>query len=201
MAAEQPITLKQVQLRLGVAPHVLIHLCEKGVIEPDFAETSGRGKRREFSQRNVFEFAVALVLRAFEIPVATTALLVRLLRSFGRAIGQGLPGFVFPSALLDADLELALHVYDGTQLVLAARGGPLRKPLFLSASLSEQSVSSRSLPRVAKLDELPRKFQGRLEIDLSEIARKTFISPCENDRHRLLSGRARARGSSRRRID
>ena len=36
---EQPITLKEVQLRLGVPQHVLIHLCEKGVIEPDFAES------------------------------------------------------------------------------------------------------------------------------------------------------------------
>lgn len=195
MAAEEPITLKQVQLRLGVAPHVLIHLCEKGVIEPDFAETSGRGKRREFSQRNVFEFAVALALRGFEIPVATTALLVRLLRSFGRAISRGLPGFSFPEALLQADLELALHIYDGRQLVLAAQGGPFRKPLVLSANLAERS------PRVAKLDELPRKYQARLEIDLSEIARKTFISACDDDRQRLLSERARSRGSSRRRID
>jgi hypothetical protein len=195
MLAEEPVTLKQVQLRLGVPPHVLIHLCEKGVIEPDFAETAGRGKRREFSQRNVFEFAVALALRGFEIPVATTALLVRLLRSFGRAIGRGLPGFAFPEALLDAELELALHIYDGSLLVLAAQGGPLRRALFLSAHLDERS------PRVVKLDELPRKFQARLEIDLSEVARRTFISACSDDRQRLLSGRGRSRGSSRRRID
>ena len=71
MPAERPIPLKEVQLRLGVPQHVLIHLCEKGVIEPDFADTSGRGKRREFSQRNLFEFAVALALRQFELPVAT----------------------------------------------------------------------------------------------------------------------------------
>jgi hypothetical protein len=196
MVAEQPLTLKQVQLRLGVAPHVLIHLCEKGVIEPDFAQTSGRGKRREFSQRNVFEFALALALRGFDIPVATTALLVRLLRSFGRAISRSLPGFAFPGALLDADLELALHIYDGDMLVLAGRGGPVRKPLFLSAKLSE-----RASPRVSKLDELPRRFQARLEVDLSEIARRTFISACENNRQRLLSERGRSAGGSRRRAD
>ncbi len=192
MAAEEPVTLKEVQLRLGVPQHVLIHLCEKGVIEPDFAETSGRGKRREFSQRNVFEFAVALVLRGFEIPVANTAMLVRLLRSFARGISKALPGFAFPDALLDTDLELALHVYDGDLLVLAGRGGPLRRHLFLSAKLSERSS-------VVKLDELPRKFQARLEIDLSEIARRTFIAACSNDRRRLLSERGRSSGSSRRR--
>jgi hypothetical protein len=51
MADEEPIALKEVQVRLGAPQHVLIHLCEKGVIEADFAETSGRGKHREFSRR------------------------------------------------------------------------------------------------------------------------------------------------------
>ena len=35
MKADEPITLKQIQLRLGVPQHVLIHLCEKGVIAPN----------------------------------------------------------------------------------------------------------------------------------------------------------------------
>ena len=80
--------MKEVQLRLGAPQHVLIHLCEKGVVEPDFAETEGRGKRREFSERNLFEFAVALTLRRFELPVATAAVVTRLLRSFARATGK-----------------------------------------------------------------------------------------------------------------
>ena len=93
MSAEKPLALKEVQLRLAVPQHVLIHLCEKGVIEPDFAETSGRGKRREFSERNLFEFGVALALRRFELPVATTAFVVRLLRSFARTDSKASPGF------------------------------------------------------------------------------------------------------------
>src|ERR1043165_7064138 len=92
-ADEESITLKQVQLRLGVPQHVLIHLCEKGVIEPDFAETSGRGKQREFSRRNLFEFGVALAVRRLELPVASAAMLVRLLRGFSRAIAKAVPGF------------------------------------------------------------------------------------------------------------
>lgn len=83
--ADTHITLKEVQLRLSVPQHVLIHLCEKGVIEPHFAETTGQSKRREFSERNVFEFAVALALRSLEVSVPTTALLVRLLRTFTKA--------------------------------------------------------------------------------------------------------------------
>jgi hypothetical protein len=78
-----PITLREVQLRLGVPQHVLIHLCEKEVIIPDFNDTSGRGSRREFSRRNVFEFGVALTLRGFEISVGTTGFILALLHVRG----------------------------------------------------------------------------------------------------------------------
>jgi hypothetical protein len=166
--AEKPIGLKEVQLRLGVPQHVLIHFCEKGVIEPDFAETSGRGKRREFSQRNLFEFGVALALRRLELPVATVALLVRVLRSFTRAVNKALPGFKIPESIAEGDAEFALHVYDGERLVLVARSGSLAKPLLLSAKLAEAS------PRVAKLDSLGERYEVRLDVNLSEIARNVL---------------------------
>jgi hypothetical protein len=168
MSAEEPITLKEVQLRLGVPQHVLIHLCEKGVIEPDFAETSGRGKRREFSQRNLFEFGVALALRRLELPVATVALLVRVLRSFIRAVGKAQPGFMLPESLADGGAELALRLYDGERVVLIARWPTFGKPILLSAKLGDRA------PRVTRAEELPRIYQVRLDLNLSEIARKTF---------------------------
>ncbi len=99
--SEQPVTLKEVQLRLGVPQHVLIHLCEKGVIEPDFTQTSARQKRREFSQRNLFEFGVALALDRLELPVAIVALPVRLLWSSILALGKAQPGFMLPKSLAD----------------------------------------------------------------------------------------------------
>ncbi|HVW30432.1 MAG TPA: hypothetical protein VHC69_33980 [Polyangiaceae bacterium] len=165
--SDEPIALKEVQLRLGVPQHVLIHLCEKGVIEPDFAETSGRGKRREFSRRNVFEFAVALALRRLELPVATIALLVRVLRSFLRAVAKADPGFLIPESLVGDGAELSLRLYDAEQLVLVIRGFAFGKPRLLSAKLSDAP------PRVAKLESAPRPYQTCIEIDLSEIARRT----------------------------
>lgn len=170
MPREEPTTLKEVQLRLGVPQHVLIHLCEKGVIEPDFAETSGRGKRREFSERNVFEFAVALALRRFELPVATTALVIRVLRSFMRAISKVVPKFESPDALVRGDLALALFFYDGDSLVLTARGGALRQPLVLRSKVPRVTSSDVPTVRVEKLSELPSAFEARLEIDLAAIA-------------------------------
>ena len=167
MASEEAVTLKEIQLRLGIPQHVLIHLCEKGVVIPDFAETSGRGKRREFSQRNLFEFAVALTLREFELSVATTALLVRLLRSFQRALAKLVPGFTLLEFLAAKGAYFTLAVYDGDLLVLSAHGGALRKPVVLKAKLAADAP-----PRLEKLDALPREFEGRLEIDLVRILRR-----------------------------
>jgi DNA-binding transcriptional MerR regulator len=173
MADEEPIALKEVQLRLGVPQHVLIHLCEKGVIEPDFAETSGRGKHREFSRRNLFEFGVAIAVRRQELPVATAAMLVRLLRSFTRAVAKAVPGFEFPGALLDHGTEVALHLYDGHHLVLQAQGGAVRRPLFVGADIDDAS-SPTSRPRIEKLDALPTQYEAQVEINLTQIARRIF---------------------------
>ena len=173
MADEEPIALKEVQLRLGVPQHVLIHLCEKGVIEPDFAETSGRGKHREFSRRNLFEFGVALAVRRLELPVATAAILVRLLRSFTRAVAKAIQEFELPDALLAHGTELALHLYDGHHLVLQARGGAVRRPLFVGANIDAAS-SSTTRPRIEKLDALPTQYEAQVEINLTQIARRIF---------------------------
>lgn len=173
MAGEEPITLKEVQLRLGVPQHVLIHLCEKGVIEPDFAETSGRGKHREFSRRNLFEFGVALAVRRLELPVATAAMLVRLLRNFSRAVAKTIPGFELPGALVGNGTQLALHLYDGRQLVLQAMSGAVRRPLLVGANIGDGS-SPTARPRIEKLDALPTQYEAQLEINLTQIARRLF---------------------------
>ncbi len=172
MLAEQPISLKEVQLRLGVPQHVLIHLCEKLVIGPDYSDTTGRGKRREFSERNVFEFGVALALRRLEVPVSTMALVVRILRTFSRAVSKAAPGFVIPDAIREQNWDLVLGLYDGELLILSARGGALKKPLILGAKLAADRASDAS-PRVTRLDELPSKYEARLELNLTEIARNT----------------------------
>jgi len=173
MPSGAPITLKEVQLRLGVPQHILIHLCEKGVIEPDFADTSGRGKHREFSDRNLFEFGVALALRKLEVPVATTAFVIRLLRSFERATKKALPSFEIPAVLIDGGLELGLHFYDGQFIVFSARGGELRKPLLLRA-IADPAHDPTARPRVEPLDELPRAYDARLQLDLTRIARRVL---------------------------
>jgi len=175
MPTGESIALKEVQLRLGVPQHILIHLCERGVIEPDFGDTTGRGKRREFSERNVFEFAVALALRRFELPVAPMALFVRLLRTFGRAVGKALPGFSIPGSLVDKNIELTLSLIDADILVLQTSGGGLRKPLFLSAQVGAALDGTSKVPRVVPLDKIPSNYEARLDVNVSEIAKKVAV--------------------------
>lgn len=167
MVQEAPITLKEVQLRLGVPQHILIHLCEKGVIEPDFAETSGRGKRREFSQRNLFEFAVALALRKFELPVAMTAFVIRVLRQFARTMSKLSPRFEFQDFLNQRGTHLILYLYDGDFLIFSAQGSTLNKSLLLGVKINDGVR-----PKVESLDKLPRGHDAHLEINLSQIASK-----------------------------
>jgi len=167
------VPLKQIQLRLNLPQHVLIHLCEKGVIEPDYSDTTGRGKRREFSERNVFEFGVALALRRLEVPVCTMALVVRILRTFSRAVSKAVPGFVIPDAIREQNWDLVLGLYDADLLVFSARSGPLNKPLILGAKLAANRSSDAS-PRVTRLNDLPSKYEARIELNLTEIARNTL---------------------------
>jgi hypothetical protein len=174
MTSEGPITLKEVQLRLAVPQHVLIHLCEKRVVDPDFAETAGRGKRREFSERNVFEFGVALALRRFELPVLTTGIVVRVLRGFARTLERQLPKLEFPRSLAEGRLGLELLLYEGDQLVLVGTASSLSRPLLLGARIGGALRGAGTTPRVTKLDSLPEHFEARMQVDLCEIARKVL---------------------------
>jgi hypothetical protein len=106
------------------------------------------------------------------MPVATTALVIRLLRSFERATKKLVPDFALPDLLLEKQIALVVHIYDGDYLVFSARGGGLRKALLLGVRL-DPSRDSSARPRIEKLDELPRSYEARLEIDLSRIAQNT----------------------------
>lgn len=176
MAHKDAMSLKEVQLRLGVPQHVLIHLCEKQVIEPDFAQASGRGKRREFSERNLFEFAVAMEIRRFEIPVMTTAVIVRLLRSFGRAVAKAKPDFELPAALVERGVRLSLHLYAGEHLIVEAEGRALARRMLVGFNLLRILENDRAQARMEKLEALPTIYDSHLELNLTGIAQRFFKS-------------------------
>lgn len=174
MSTETPISLKEIQKRLQVPQHVLIHLCEKGVIEPDYQQTSGRGVRRGFSKRNLFEFAQAMSLRSFEIPVATTAAIIRLTRSFDKACRKLIPGFELPDFLIVHSIDLGLYLYDGQYLVFSAQEPAGKAPLRLGFNLGKVLQSPATPIKVVRLADLPTDYDSYLHVGLTRIARRIF---------------------------
>ncbi|MEZ4740898.1 MAG: hypothetical protein R3B45_00360 [Bdellovibrionota bacterium] len=170
---ENVLTLKQIQKKLQTKQHVLIHLCEKGVIEPDFQETQGRGIHREFSQRNLLEFAVALTIRKYGIPVATTAAIVRLLKSFERSTQRRIKGFSLIEYLQKrrTNPNILLFLYDGEYMVF----GIEKDQKFLSVTgfnISKLISEPERQVKLDHLDDFPTSFDSYLRIDLQRIAQK-----------------------------
>lgn len=153
-------TLKQIQLRFGIAPHVLIHLCEKGVISPDITDTTGRGRWREFSKKNIFEFAVALELRKYEMPVTKVAIVIKVLSTFERATRKAMPDFSIPDSLVGRKPKIELYLFNGDYLVFS-----IAQKSFVGFSLKANKIGSPD-----KLKTLPDDYLSYLLVDLSELA-------------------------------
>jgi len=173
-----PWTVTEAAKLLGVPSHRLIHLCEKKVVVPDVQEARGRGSSRQFSNRNLFDFAVALEMRRLELPVSYVQAVLRVLRAFESEARTLLDKFVLPESLLVSDApRLSLIILDGEQLYLSlARGGEpprvfggvnIRHPKARGRARQHQSVG-RLEP--AQAEEALHGARTRTEIDLSRIA-------------------------------
>ena len=167
---DSPLSLKQIQHRLGVAQHVLIHLCEKGVITPEIADTEGRGRFREFSRRNLFEFVVALELRRYQIPVAMIGAIIQLLSSFERAAQKLDSGFRVPDALVGTAPQLDMWLFNGDLLVFQLGG-----KVNLGFSLAKILDGEVKQIRLERLPRLPEVYQSCLRVDLSQLAENASI--------------------------
>ena len=73
--------LGKIQNILDTPQHLLIHLCERGLITLNFFDTNGRGRSRKFSKRNLLEFSIALHIRKFQIPVIVTKAIINALEN------------------------------------------------------------------------------------------------------------------------
>lgn len=173
----QRVTLTQAAKMLGVPQHRLIHLCEKGVVVPDIGDAQGRGSSRGFSHRNLFEFAIALELRRFDLPVALAGAVVHVLHSFERSVRTAFPGFELPASLQEVNApRLAALIIDGERLYFRLSRG--RKPATTFGSVeighAKRAVGKDKAPlRQLSATEVKQEIQSarvRTEIDLSRIA-------------------------------
>src|SRR5262252_679053 len=110
-------TLTEAGKLLRVPQHKLIHLCEKKVVVPEVRDARGRGSSRQFSKRNLFDFAVALEMRHMELPVSFVQAVLRVLRSFEAEAKALLGKFTLPESLVTPGAaELTLIILDGERL-------------------------------------------------------------------------------------
>jgi hypothetical protein len=164
-------TLAEVEKRLKVEQHRLIHLCEKGVVVPDFEDAAGRGTVRRFSERNLFEFALALELRQFSLPVAYIAPLISILRAFEAYVRKDVEVFSLPRSLQEKPaLRVSLIITDGNHLCFTLR---LKGETSFLGGIDLQSLKSPKSAfhqvRFSKEDPT-HPFTSRLEVDLNKIA-------------------------------
>ena len=170
--AKSTYNLSDIQKRLGIEQHRLIHLCEKGVIIPDLEDSAGRGTMRRFSERNLFEFAVALELRRFLLPLTYIAPVIRMLGAFETYAARELDVFSLPSSLQEKSaVKLRLLIGNGEKLFFLLKCG--RSDVYLGG-IDLESLSSgkkTSLSGMRKSGEDPRStFISFLEVDLNKIA-------------------------------
>ena len=115
-------SLTQAARVLNQPQHRLIYLCDQGVVRPDFEDARGRGSSRLFSARNILEFAVALELRALQIPASALVAVVYVLRAFERIVQDDDDDaeFALPRSLLEAGApDLRIVVGDGRFLYVS----------------------------------------------------------------------------------
>jgi len=160
-------TLQEIEKKVKVEQHRLIHLCEKGVIAPDFGDATGRGTMRRFSERNLFEFVVALELRRFELPVAYIAPIMKILRSFEAFAAKEIDVFSLPKSLQSKPaVRLSMVIVDGRNLFFI-----LRHKGETSYMGGLDLETSHSLKGVKTSHEDPTyPFTTRLEVDLTKVA-------------------------------
>jgi len=164
--------LSDIQHKLGVEQHKLIHLCEKGVVVPDFEDSAGRGTMRRFSERNLFEFAVALELRRFFLPVSYIAPIIQVLRAFETYAAHELKVFSLPKSLQQKpQVGLRLLIVEGDLLFFGLRHH--RESTFIGGlSLAKISKPKPSVfGQVDTLKEDPSLgTSSHLALDLNKIA-------------------------------
>ena len=171
---DKPLTLGQIQDILNVPQHVLIHLCEKRVILPDFSDTKGRGQSRLFSKRNLLEFAIALHIRQFQIPVMATRVIILVLRKFEEKVQKKIKDFTLES-LAEKKLspKLILYIEEGENLIFSLKS----KGSILLLKCSMSNFEEKKAIHFVVLSKLSSSFNSRLEINISKIIENLLKKP------------------------
>ena len=150
----EELTLTEIARLLNEPQHRLIYLCEKSVVVPDGSDAKGRGSSRRFSERNLFEFSIALTLSEFHIPAIVSKSILSTIRSFEIEVRQDMPDFRLPHSLANPEApELNIVLTDGSCLsfTLGFAGQAMKTAGNVDLSKSVQAVNvSVSDPALSK---------------------------------------------------
>lgn len=183
MAEQTTFTLTDIARLLGTKQHRLIHLCEKEVVHPDLHDAAGRGSSREFSNRNLLEFALALRLRDIMLPLAAVRAILYVLRAFEGALQRDLPDFSLPESLrARRSPDLRIVVSDGETIYFSlTEHGKSKSKLFGGIPLGrliEAPTPVRGAARTVPAQETAAGYLGsegsryaRLEVSVTRVAR------------------------------
>lgn len=168
---EAVYTLQEVQERLNEPQHRLIHLCEKEVIVPDIEDAQGRGTMRRFSERNLFEFAVALELRRFLLPLGYIEPILQVLRSFEVYAAKEIAVFRLPQSLQEKPaIRLHLVITEGKNLYFVLKHKGETRYLGGLDLTKGRGKKSGFHPLQISSDDPTQSASTRLEVDLTKIA-------------------------------
>ena len=168
---EKTFTLGKIQEILDTPQHTLIHLCEKGVIVPDFSDAEGRGKSRRFSMRNLVEFAVVLHIRKFQIPVLTTRAIMIVLKKIEDRVQKDVPNFSILDMGRKDHPQLTAYVEAEANLIFSVFFPGENRSMHIKCAVPSftQVLTRKKGVRFVVLKELPDTYAARLEINISKI--------------------------------
>lgn len=188
---KQEWTLTEIARLLQHPQHRLIYLCEKGIINPDGENASGRGSSRRFSARNLFEFAVTLTLWQFHIPFSLSGKVLVALRSFQKILDKSIPKSEIPYSLISQNAPtIRAFLIEGSNLYFAIGEG--NDTTILGGVNLEDLPANLSWPPVVKVsncsDNSTEKLFARpsgsehafLVLNLTRIAKDLPIEKSSN---------------------
>ena len=179
MSIMNEFTLSEVENVFKAPQHVLIHLCERKVVIPDIQQTEGRGKFRKFSTRNMVEFAVALELKKYQIPLLVIkALLIVLSATYKKVASEVVQQSI---VTMLQQIHSYLYIYDGTYVVLdfvdqkkSVESNQANLKIILGIDLNSVLEKNNHPTKLQRLQDLPDGFTSHLRIDLSNLANRTL---------------------------
>ena len=124
------------------------------------------GQFRRFSKKNLYEFAIALQIRKFQIPVDMAKIVLTVLQKFEKTLKKEMKDFDFEHLAKKGMPEMKVFIDNGEDILFS-----LGKDFLLKFNMSKFSKNKKSPIHLVILNELPKTYEGRLEINISKIVK------------------------------